>query len=519
MRPDRKHPLRGPLAGEEQHLVVVLPAYNEADSIAFVLDEVGEAAGRLRLTGVRTSCIVVDDNSPDGTGEVATAAAARLGLELRIVTGERNGLGDAMLRGLAAALELGPTAVATLDGDGQHNPADLPMLFRAARARHADITIGSRWARGGRAPGTSIGRAAGSRVGNWLFRIVSGTRGVKDATTSYRIYSPAVLRFLLDSESRRFGGYSFFSTTIGLAEAAGFAITEVPIVFRPRYSGLSKLNRREVWRYFASLGSLRQERRKLVATNDDGTPYRAADEIEMLARARRWNRFVVDTVVGGVVVGGRDDGTAPATILEVGAGRGGVTAVLRDRFPGARVIAVEPDAENFAELAAAFAADPMVTVFRGTLADLLAADPSVEADMTLYVNVLEHIDDDGAELKAAHDVTAPGGRLAVFVPALPAIYGPIDAKSGHYRRYTPALLHDAVAGAGFVLERLDYAERLGVIPYWLSYRLLNRSTIPGGTIAVFDNVYVPAMQVAERVLRAAPIGKNLVCVARRAPAP
>jgi glycosyltransferase involved in cell wall biosynthesis len=511
VRPDLEHALRGPRAGEEQHLVVVLPAYNEADSIAFVLDEVAEAAGRLRLTGVRTSCIVVDDNSPDGTGEVAAAAADRLGLPLRIVTGERNGLGDAMLRGLAAALELDPTAVATLDGDGQHNPADLPMLFRAARARHADITIGSRWARGGRAPGTSVGRAAGSRLGNWMFRAVSGTRGVKDATTSYRIYSPAVLRFLLDSESRRYGGYSFFSTTIGLAEAAGFTITEVPIVFRPRYSGLSKLNRREVWRYFASLGSLRQERRKLVATNDDGTPYRASDEILLLARARRWNRFVVDAVLDG--------NETPGTILEVGAGHGGITAAVRERFPSSRVIAVEPDADNFAELAAAFADDPMVTVFPGTLADLLAAQPSVEADVTMYVNVLEHIDDDAAELKAAHDVTAPGGRLAVFVPALPAIYGPIDAKSGHYRRYTTALLRDTVAGAGFVVDRLEFAERLGVIPYWVSYRLLNRSTIPGGTIAVFDNLYVPAMQMAERALKAAPIGKNLVCIARRAPTP
>ena len=101
---------------------------------------------------------------------------------------------------------------------------------------------------------------------------MTGTRGVKDATTSFRVYSPGVLLFLLDSESKRYGGYSFFSTTVGLAEAAGFTITEVPIVFRPRYSGLSKLNRREVWRYFASLGSLRHERRKLVATNDDGTP-------------------------------------------------------------------------------------------------------------------------------------------------------------------------------------------------------------------------------------------------------
>ena len=64
---------------------------------------------------------------------------------------------------------------------------------------------------------TSIGRALGSRLGNWAFRAVSGTRGVKDATTSFRVYSPEVLRFLLATDSRRFSGYSFFSTTIALA--------------------------------------------------------------------------------------------------------------------------------------------------------------------------------------------------------------------------------------------------------------------------------------------------------------
>jgi dolichol-phosphate mannosyltransferase len=490
-----------------EHVVVVLPAYNEADSIAFVLEEVSESAARLRLGGVRTSCIVVDDESPDGTGAVAAAAAERLGLDLRIVTGKRNGLGDAMLRGLAAALEHGPTAVVTLDGDGQHNPFDIPMLYRAARARHADITIGSRWTRGGRAPGTSLGRATGSRMGNWAFRAVTGTRGVKDATTSYRVYSPAVLRFLLDSESRRFGGYSFFSTTIALAEAAGFRITEVPIVFRPRYSGLSKLNRREVVRYFTSLGRLREERRKLVATNDDGSPYRASDEIELLAGARRWNRFVVDAALRDVV--------DPHTILEVGAGHGGVTVELRRRFPGARIIAVEPDAAHHRELAALFADDSRVRVVHGALADLVAADPEVEAEVTLYVNVLEHIDDDGAELKAAHDVTAPGGRLAVFVPGLPAIYGPIDAKSGHYRRYTTATLRDVVARAGFAVDHVDYIERLGVVPYWFTYRLLNRATLSGGTRDVFDGIYVPVMEWAERRLGRLPVGKNVVCRAHR----
>jgi dolichol-phosphate mannosyltransferase len=256
--------------GIEARLVVVLPVYNEADSIRAVLAEVKEAAARLALTGVATSCILVDDHSPDDTGGIAERYAKAIDLELTVVTGERNGLGDAMLRGLAAALQLAPTAVVTLDGDGQHDPAAIPTLYRALDARDADIAIGSRWTRGGSAPGTSPARTVGSRVGNWMFRSITGTRGVKDATTSFRVYSPRALRFLLTTDSNRYRGYSFFSTTIALAEAAGLSITEVPIEFRPRYNGHSKLSRDEVWRYFRSLPELRQERRRLIRGDVDG---------------------------------------------------------------------------------------------------------------------------------------------------------------------------------------------------------------------------------------------------------
>ena len=148
--------------------VVVLASYNEARSISAVLAELKEAEIVLAPSQVELEVLLVDDNSPDGTGDVKKQAGARrLGLELRVVTGGARGWADAMLRGLAAALELDPTAVVTLDGDGQHNPVDIPMLFPPPRARHADITIGSRWARGDGRPGRrSAGRRArGSATG------------------------------------------------------------------------------------------------------------------------------------------------------------------------------------------------------------------------------------------------------------------------------------------------------------------------------------------------------------------
>ncbi len=494
-------------SAEAKRLVVVLPVYNEADSIAAVLGEVREAAARLELAGVTTTVVIVDDESPDGTGEIARNCAERIGIDLTLVRGKKDGLGQAMLRGLAEALKQDPDEIVTLDGDGQHNPTDLPTLHRAFVARQADLVIGSRWTRGGRAPGTSFGRALGSRFGNWVFRLATGTRQVKDATTSFRVYSPRLVRFLLSTGSNRYSGYSFFSTTVALAEAAGYTITEVPIEFRPRYGGQSKLNRREVFRYFSSLPSLREERRRYTGDGHEA-PYLATEEIALLSKATRWNRFVVDSALAGVA----DDHIE--RIVEVGAGLGGVTEVLLDRYPGAHITAIEPDAANYGALAEQFAGNGRVQALQGTL-EGHRLELDAPADLVIYVSVLEHIGDHAGELKTAADALRPGGTLSIFVPALPWLYGPIDAKSGHFRRYAEDELRRLVTDSGFVVDHLGFVDRLGVVPYWLNYRLLNKSSISTGSMWAFDRVFVPAMQASERVLGRVPAGKNLVCVATR----
>jgi dolichol-phosphate mannosyltransferase len=493
---------------DSKRLVVVLPVYNEADSITAVLGEVREAAERLQLSGVTTSVVVVDDESPDGTGAVAAACAERVGIDLTLVRGARAGLGSAMLRGLAEALEQDPDAIVTLDGDGQHNPTDIPTLHRAFVARQADIVIGSRWTRGGRAPGTSPGRALGSRVGNWLFRAATGTRGVKDATTSFRVYSPRVVRFLLSTDSDRYSGYSFFSTTVGLAEAAGYMISEVPIEFRPRYGGQSKLNRREVWRYFSTLPALRDERRRYAGEGHE-SPYLATDEIDLLSKAKRWNRFVVDASLSGA------PSTGLKSIIEVGAGLGGVTEVLLERFPSATITAIEPDDVNHRNLAKQFADEPRVRTLPGTLEGHRNELRAANADLVIYISVLEHIAEHGVELKTAADLLRRGGTLSIFVPAMPGLYGPIDARSGHFRRYTDEHLRGIVEAAGFDVVHLAYVDRLGIVPYWLNYRVLNKAGISGGSVWAFDRIFVPMTRFAERFLGRVPAGKNVVCTATR----
>jgi dolichol-phosphate mannosyltransferase len=493
-------------------LAVVLPVYNEADSISAVLGEVNEAARRLEAEGMTTVVILVDDNSPDGTGDVAQVFADRTNLDLQVVAGSREGLGTAMLRGLAAALQRDPDAIVALDGDGQHNPSDIPTLYRAFVARNADIVIGSRWARGGRAPGISLGRALGSRLGNFVFRAVTGTRGVADATTSFRVYSPRVVEFLLRTDSSRYSGYSFFSTTIALAEAAGYTISEVPIEFRPRYSGMSKLNRREVWRYFSSLGALRRERRHQVV-GDGSSEYLATQEMEWLDQAKAWNEYVVSSTMSDV------EPASVRRVAEVGAGVGAVSAQLLQRFPDAEIFSFEPDTKNFERLSSRFAEEPRLHAMKSGLTESATVDDAGSFDLVVYTNVLEHVQHDAEELKLCYRRLTNGGQLAIFVPALPSLYGPIDARSGHFRRYSPESLRTLLELAGFTTERIGYVDRLGIVPYWLNYRLLNKAGMPTASAAVFDRGYVPLTRFVDRCATWLPdgfdFGKNLVCVATK----
>jgi dolichol-phosphate mannosyltransferase len=489
-------------------MVVVLVSYNEARSIVPVLTEIKEASVALALSNVEVEVLLVDDSSDD-TPEVARATADQLGLKFDLVAGTSSGLGQAMLRGMREALQREPHSIVTLDADGQHNPLMIPTLHRAFAARDDDILIGSRWARGGTSPGTSWFRTTGSRLGNRIFRVVTGTRGVRDATTSFRVYSPRAVGFLLHSRSERFEGYSFFSTSVALCEAAGLRISEVPITFRPRYSGTSKFNRSEAIKFFTTLPTLRAERR-MAMNIDSELGYLASDELALLSNAKRWNRLLIDETLDGI------DAGEISNVIEVGCGHGAILTALRSRFPGARIVGLEPDPANFEIASDAHDGDDRMLVLNTTLAGYLADHRGDGPhDLVVFLNVLEHIEEDGEELRLAAGALRQGGWVGILVPALPSLYGPIDMKSGHFRRYSEKQLADIIARAGLESIRIRHLDALGVVPYWINYRLLNKSGISGGGVWAFENVVVPATRFVTRRARDLPLGKNLVALACR----
>jgi len=211
-------------------VIVIVPTYNEAANIAAVAEAVRSQGFRL---------LVVDDGSPDGTGAVVDVLASHdsgISVLHRI---EKAGLGRAYAAGFAAARELGGAVFCEMDADLSHDPHDLPRLV-AAIDDGADVAIGSRYVPGGGTEGWSWHRYAISRVGNRYAGFMLGI-SIHDATAGFRAYRRDAIE-RLDPASCEASGYAFQVEMVWRAQIAGLTVTEVPIRFREREAGVSKMS-------------------------------------------------------------------------------------------------------------------------------------------------------------------------------------------------------------------------------------------------------------------------------------
>ena len=214
---------------------VVLPTYDEAENLPGIAAAILAALPRATL-------LVVDDGSPDGTGEIADGlAAADPRIRVRHRPGKA-GLGRAYLDGFRVALAGGADAAIQMDADWSHDPAILPELLGPIVAGEADLVIGSRYVRGGRVEDWGPGRRLISRFGSLFARIVLGLRP-NDLTGGFKAWRAATLG-AIDFEGVHAGGYVFQIEMTQRASRAGARIVEVPITFRDRRVGRSKMSRR-----------------------------------------------------------------------------------------------------------------------------------------------------------------------------------------------------------------------------------------------------------------------------------
>lgn len=220
-------------------IAIVIPTYNEAENISSITTEL------LALPSAPL-IVIVDDNSPDGTGEIADALAAEHTGRITVVHREKKeGLGRAYIHGLTVAMSLGTDFVAQMDADHSHRPRDLQTMMNMAVATDADLVLGSRYIAGGKTIGWPRHRLWISRFGSWYSGRVLGVP-IRDLTGGLKIWNRSLLESI-DLESIESDGYSFQIETTWRAWQRKAHIEQVPIVFHDRVAGASKLSRSVVF--------------------------------------------------------------------------------------------------------------------------------------------------------------------------------------------------------------------------------------------------------------------------------
>ena len=227
-------------------------------------------------------------------------------------------------------------------------------------------------------------------------------------------------------------------------------------------------------------------------------------ELESFAHAKRWKSYV-RAALRPFIAG---------DVVELGAGIGETTRALLSGFTVRSWTCVEPDPEMVAKLGERAAAGELgeaVSVVAGTIEDL---PRSATSDTALYVDVLEHIEDDRGELAAAAARLRPGGRIVVLSPAWPFLYSEFDRAIGHYRRYTRPTL-EALTPAGTTIEAAFYLDTIGMLASAANRLLLSQKLPTLRQVLVWDRTMVPLSRLIDPLLGRR-LGRSVVTVWRRA---
>lgn len=234
---------------EAANAVVLLPTYNEIDNLPRIVPAI--------LAAAPVDVMILDDNSPDGTGDLADKLAQEHPRVRVVHRPGKQGLGAAYLEGFARALEAGYERILEMDADFSHPPGHLPEMLRLSE--HYDLVLGSRWVQGGGTRNWPLRRQMISRMGSFYARSVLGV-GVRDLTGGFKCFRRGVLE-ALDLNSIRTTGYAFQIEMTYRTILRGFTVHETPIIFVEREVGISKMSRRIVVEAVLKVPQLRIELR------------------------------------------------------------------------------------------------------------------------------------------------------------------------------------------------------------------------------------------------------------------
>ncbi len=204
-------------------------------------------------------------------------------------------------------------------------------------------------------------------------------------------------------------------------------------------------------------------------------------------------------------------------LVEVGAGTGSFSEMLLETNPETLSL-VEPSAMFLAltENLSRSKVPAVIKFFRSIFTVVAAEIREAQApDTLIYVNVLEHIENDRLELETVNQTLAAGGHVCIFVPSMPCLFSDFDKRIGHFRRYRKKELIEKCEAAGFKIVVARYFDFLGILPWFVKYRLMRSLTLESAAVQLYDCVAVPIIKRLENFIHP-PIGKNLLVVAKKA---
>lgn len=219
-------------------IAIIIPTYNEADNIVKLVTEISK---HIKNTD---HVIIVDDNSPDNTANLALKAFAKQKNVIVLKRLAKDGRGSAVFEGFKYATKFKPKYYLEMDADFSHKPSDIPKLVSKIEKEKKGIVIGSRYMKGSEIFNWSVKRKIFSKLANFYARVLLGVK-ITDYTNGYRIYSDKAIKYLL-GENFKTKGYILLSETAYKLHKKGFKFGEIPIIFVNRKRGVSNLNPAEI---------------------------------------------------------------------------------------------------------------------------------------------------------------------------------------------------------------------------------------------------------------------------------
>jgi glycosyltransferase involved in cell wall biosynthesis len=449
-------------------LSVLMPVYNEVRTLRAIVERVLAAPVEIDV-----ELVIVDDASTDGSRELI-AELARCEPRIKCLSHERNQGKTAAIRTAIGAMT-GDLALIQ-DADLEYNPADYPALLRPMLEGLADAVFGSRFLSGKYRRVLYFWHTLGNRMLTTLCNVLNDIN-LTDMETGYKLIRADILRSI-PLTSHGFALEPELTTKLAMWD---LRLYEVPISYQGRtYAEGKKIGLRDLFAALWALVKYRFFSRQF--TTHDGFLI-----LQSVRRARGFNRWLVRQL--SPYVGDR--------VMEAGSGIGNLTEFFLDRQ---RLVCVDADPFYVERLSQRYGHLANLSFHEGDLSQLECSSEfaSAQLDTIICINVLEHIEDDNKVLSNFFQLLRPGGHALLLVPAHPRLYTAMDKTLGHYRRYTREELVGKLQQAGFDVVADCGFNRLGTLGWFVSGKLLGRTTLSAGQMKLYEHL-LPLAKLVERI--------------------